>query len=82
MMISIQHAFDLKGAQYEHLKGHPATSPRVGGPHRRDTIEAYRNTVLALYGARRDITLDELRGELGQGGDGGELDAAPLLRPA
>ena len=31
-------------------------------------IEAHRETVLALHEARRDITLDELRRELGQVG--------------
>ena len=39
-----------------------------GGDTRSHRIEAHRNTVLALYGSRRDITLDELRRELGQAG--------------
>ena len=39
-----------------------------GGDTRSRRIEAHRDTVLALYGARRDITLDELRRELGQAG--------------
>lgn len=39
-----------------------------GGDTRSRRIEAQRDTVLALYGARRDITLDELRRELGQAG--------------
>ena len=54
-----------------------------GGDTRSRRIEAHRDPVLALYGSRRDITLDELRRELGQAGDdGSDLDAAPLLRPA
>ena len=53
-----------------------------GGNTRLRRIEADRETVLALQKARRDITLDKLRRELGQaGGDGGDLDAAPLLHP-
>ncbi|RZL72451.1 MAG: IS630 family transposase [Sphingomonas sp.] len=39
-----------------------------GGDTRSRRIEAHRDTVLALYGACRDITLDELRRELGQAG--------------
>jgi transposase len=39
-----------------------------GGDTRSRRIETYRDTVLALYGARRDITLDELRRELSQAG--------------
>ena len=39
-----------------------------GGDTRSQRIEAYRDTILALHGARRDITLDELRRELGQAG--------------
>ncbi|WP_246359993.1 IS630 family transposase [Sphingomonas abaci] len=45
-------------------------------------IEAHAPTILALHEARRDITLDELRRDLGPGGRrGGDLDAAPFLRP-
>lgn len=36
-----------------------------GGDTRSRRIEAYRETVLRLHEARRDITLDELRRELG-----------------
>ncbi len=39
-----------------------------GGDTRSRRIEAHRDTVLALHDARRDITLDELRRELGQAG--------------
>ena len=39
-----------------------------GGDTRSRRIEAHRDTVLALHEARRDITLDELRRELGQVG--------------
>ncbi|SDG14519.1 Transposase [Sphingomonas carotinifaciens] len=39
-----------------------------GGDTRLRRIEAHRETVLALHEARRDITLDELRRELGQTG--------------
>ena len=39
-----------------------------GGDTRSRRIEVYRDTILALYGARRDITLDELRRELGCAG--------------
>jgi len=39
-----------------------------GGDTRSRRIEAYRDTILALHGACRDITLDELRRELGQAG--------------
>jgi hypothetical protein len=39
-----------------------------GGDTRSRRIEAQRDTVLALHEARRDITLDELRRELGQAG--------------
>ncbi len=39
-----------------------------GGDTRSRRIEAHRDTVLALHGARRDITLDELRRELGRAG--------------
>jgi len=39
-----------------------------GGDTRSWRIEAHRDTILALHGARRDITLDELRRELGQAG--------------
>lgn len=39
-----------------------------GGDTRSRRIEAHRETVLALHEARRDITLDELRRELGQAG--------------
>lgn len=49
-----------------------------GGDTRSRRIEAHAPTILALHEARRDITLDELRRELGGGGD---FDAAPFLRP-
>jgi len=39
-----------------------------GGDTRSRRIEAHRETVLTLHEARRDITLDELRRELGQAG--------------
>ncbi|TPG03863.1 transposase [Sphingomonas oligophenolica] len=39
-----------------------------GGDTRSRRIESHRDTVLALHDARRDITLDELRRELGQAG--------------
>lgn len=39
-----------------------------GGDTRSHRIEAHRETVLALHEARHDITLDELRRELGQVG--------------
>jgi transposase len=39
-----------------------------GGDMRSRRIEAHRHTVLALHGACRDITLVELRRELGQVG--------------
>ncbi len=39
-----------------------------GGDTRSRRIEAHRDTVLALYGARRDITLNELRRDLAQAG--------------
>ena len=39
-----------------------------GGDTRSRRIEAQRDTILALHGAHRDITLDELRRELGQAG--------------
>ena len=39
-----------------------------GGDTRSRRIEAHRDMVLALHEARRDITLDELRRELGQVG--------------
>ena len=39
-----------------------------GGDTRSRRIETHRDTILALYGARRDITLEELRRELGQVG--------------
>ena len=39
-----------------------------GGDTRSRRIEVHRDTILALHGARRDITLDELRRELGQVG--------------
>ncbi len=39
-----------------------------GGDTRSRRIEAHRDTVLALHETRRDITLDELRRELGQAG--------------
>lgn len=39
-----------------------------GGDTRSRRIEAHRDTILALYGARRDITLEELRRELGRSG--------------
>ena len=46
--------------------GSYAAKPQ-GGDTRPRRIEAHRDTILALYGARRDITLDELRRELGHG---------------
>jgi transposase len=39
-----------------------------GGETRSRRIEAYRDTILALHGARRAPTLDELRRELGEAG--------------
>ena len=39
-----------------------------GGDTRSRRIEAHRDTVLALHSAHRDITLDELRRELGHSG--------------
>ncbi|MBB4861163.1 transposase [Novosphingobium chloroacetimidivorans] len=39
-----------------------------GGDTRSQRIEAHHDTILALHAARRDITLDELRRELGQAG--------------
>ena len=39
-----------------------------GGDTRSRRIEAHRETILALHGASREITLDELRRELGQAG--------------
>ncbi len=39
-----------------------------GGDTRSRRIEAHRETVLGLYEARRDITVDELRRELDQAG--------------
>ena len=39
-----------------------------GGDTRPRRIEARRDTILALHGAWRDVTLDELRRELGQAG--------------
>ncbi len=39
-----------------------------GGDTRLRRIEAHAPTILALHEARRDITLDELRRELGQAG--------------
>lgn len=39
-----------------------------GGDTRSQRIEAHVHSILALYEARRDITLDELRRELGQAG--------------
>ena len=47
--------------------GSYAAKPQ-GGDTRSRRIEAHRETVLALHEARRDITLDELRRELGQAG--------------
>ena len=39
-----------------------------GGDTRSRRIEAHAHTILALHASRRDITLDELRHELGQVG--------------
>ncbi len=39
-----------------------------GGDTRSRRIEAHAHTILALHEARRDITLDELRRELGKAG--------------
>ena len=39
-----------------------------GGDTRSRRIEAHAPTILALHAGRRDITLDELRRELGQAG--------------
>lgn len=39
-----------------------------GGDTRSRRIEAHRDTILELHAGRRDITLDELRRELGQMG--------------
>ncbi|MDR6113314.1 transposase [Sphingomonas sp. SORGH_AS789] len=39
-----------------------------GGDTRSRRIEAYAHTILSLHEARRDITLDELRSELGRAG--------------
>lgn len=39
-----------------------------GGDTRSRRIEAHAHTILTLHGARRDITLDELRRELGLAG--------------
>ena len=50
----------------------PSTGGYAAKPQDGDTrsrqIEAHRDTVLALHETRRDITLDELRRELGQAG--------------
>ena len=54
-----------------------------GGDTRSRRIEAHRDTVLALHDARRDITLGRVAARTGPSGrDSGDLDAAPLLRPA
>jgi transposase len=39
-----------------------------GGDTRSRQIEAHRDRILSLHEARRDITLDEIRRELGQSG--------------
>ena len=44
-------------------QGHCLPKPQ-GGDTRSRRVEAHRQTILALYEARRDITLDELRREL------------------
>ena len=44
------------------------TAKPQGGDTRSRRIEAHRDMILALHGARRDVTLDELRHELGQAG--------------
>lgn len=60
-----------------------STGAYAAKPQGEDTrsrrIEAHRNTVLALYGSRRDITLDELRRELSACEDwfDGQLDLDP-----
>lgn len=46
----------------------PYAAKPQGGDTRSRRIEAYRETVLALHEARRDITLDELRRGLGLAG--------------
>ena len=48
-------------------QGHYAPKPQ-GGDTRSHHIEAHRDRVMALYEARRDITLNELRHELARGG--------------
>ena len=47
--------------------GSYAAKPQ-GGDTRSHRIEAHRELVLTLHAGRRDITLDELRRELGQSG--------------
>jgi len=54
-----------------------------GGDTRSRRIKAHRDTILALHGARRDITLDELSRKLRPlGCVGGDLDVAPFFCPA
>lgn len=48
-------------------QGHCRPKPQ-GGDTRSRRVEAHRQTILALYEARRDITLDELRRELAGAG--------------
>jgi transposase len=48
-------------------QGHCAAKPQ-GGDTRSQRIEAHRQKIIALYEARRDITLDELRRELAGAG--------------
>jgi transposase len=47
--------------------GHCAPKPQ-GGDTRSQRIEAHHGAILALYEARRDITLDELRQQLADSG--------------
>lgn len=47
--------------------GHCRAKPQ-GGDTRSRRIEAHRQSIIALYEARRDITLDELRRELAGAG--------------
>jgi transposase len=50
------------------IRWHDQRRMTGGGDTRSRRIEAHAPTILALQEARRDITLDELRRELGQAG--------------
>jgi transposase len=48
-------------------KGEPRAGP-LGGDRKTHVIEAHAATILAVFEARRDMSLDELRAELATGG--------------